>query len=46
MVWFHGGVFVWGESNDWNQAQLVSNGVIVATINYRLGSLGFTAVTT
>jgi carboxylesterase type B len=23
MVWFHGGVFVWGESNDWNPAQLV-----------------------
>jgi para-nitrobenzyl esterase len=43
MVWFHGGVFVWGESNDWNPAQLVQNGVIVVTINYRLGALGFLA---
>jgi para-nitrobenzyl esterase len=43
MVWFHGGVFVWGESNDWNPAQLVHDGVIVVTINYRLGALGFLA---
>ena len=43
MVWFHGGVFVWGESNDWNPAQLVQNGVIVVTVNYRLGALGFLA---
>jgi len=43
MVWFHGGVLVWGESNDWNPAQLVSNGVIVVTVNYRLGALGFLA---
>jgi para-nitrobenzyl esterase len=43
MVWFHGGVFVWGESNDWNPAQLVHNGVIVVTVNYRLGALGFLA---
>ena len=43
MVWFHGGVFVWGESNDWNPAQLVQDGVIVVTINYRLGALGFLA---
>jgi para-nitrobenzyl esterase len=43
MVWFHGGVFVWGESNDYDPAQLVKNGVIVVTINYRLGALGFLA---
>jgi para-nitrobenzyl esterase len=43
MVWFHGGVFVWGESDDWDPAQLVQNGVIVVTINYRLGALGFLA---
>ncbi len=43
MVWFHGGVFVWGESDDWNPAQLVGNGVIVITVNYRLGALGFLA---
>jgi carboxylesterase type B len=43
MVWFHGGVFVWGESNHLNPAQLVQNGVIVVTINYRLGARGFLA---
>lgn len=43
MVWIHGGVFVWGESNDYNPAQLVRNGVIVVTINYRIGALGFLA---
>jgi len=43
MVWIHGGVFVWGESNDYNPAQLVSHRAIVVTINYRLGALGFLA---
>ncbi len=43
MVWIHGGVFVWGESNDYNPARLVEHGVIVVTINYRLGALGFLA---
>jgi len=43
MVWFHGGVLVWGESDDWNPAHLVGNGVIVVTVNYRLGALGFLA---
>jgi para-nitrobenzyl esterase len=43
MVWIHGGAFIWGESNDYNPANLVSHGVIVVTINYRLGALGFLA---
>ena len=43
MVWIHGGVLVWGESNDYDPAQLVRHGVIVVTINYRLGALGFLA---
>jgi para-nitrobenzyl esterase len=43
MVWFHGGGFVGGESDDYNPAALVANGVIVVTINYRLGALGFLA---
>ena len=43
MVWIHGGVFIWGESNDYNPSQLVKNGVIVVTLNYRLGALGFLA---
>jgi para-nitrobenzyl esterase len=43
MVWIHGGGLVTGESNDYNPAALVRNGVIVVTINYRLGALGFLA---
>lgn len=43
MVWIHGGAYVGGESDDYNPAGLVANGVIVVTINYRLGALGFLA---
>jgi para-nitrobenzyl esterase len=43
MVWVHGGALVAGESNDYDPAGLVANGVIVVTINYRLGALGFLA---
>jgi para-nitrobenzyl esterase len=43
MVWIHGGGFVGGESNDYNASGLVADGVIVVTINYRLGALGFLA---
>ena len=43
MVWIHGGVLVWGESNDYDPAQLVAHGLIVVTMNYRLGALGFLA---
>jgi para-nitrobenzyl esterase len=43
MVWIHGGAFVGGESDDYNPNGLVANGVIVVTINYRLGALGFLA---
>jgi para-nitrobenzyl esterase len=43
MVWIHGGGFVGGESNDYDPSALVANGVIVVTINYRLGALGFLA---
>jgi para-nitrobenzyl esterase len=43
MVWIHGGVLIWGESNDYNPDQLVKDDVIVVTINYRLGALGFLA---
>ena len=43
MVWIHGGGFVAGESNDYNPSGLVADGVIVVTINYRLGALGFLA---
>ena len=43
MVWIHGGSLLVGESNDYNPAALVSHGVIVVTLNYRLGALGFLA---
>ncbi len=43
MVWIHGGALVVGESNDDNPAALVRRGVIVVTINYRLGLFGFLA---
>jgi para-nitrobenzyl esterase len=43
MVWLHGGAFNFGESNDFNPAPLVAHGIIVVTINYRLGALGFLA---
>ena len=43
MVWIHGGALVVGESNDYNASKLVQRGVIVVTINYRIGALGFLA---
>ena len=44
MVWIHGGDFTAGESDDFDAGGLASMGdVIVVTINYRLGVLGFLA---
>ena len=43
MVWIHGGALITGESNDYDPTLLVEDGVIVVTINYRLGALGFLA---
>lgn len=43
MVWIHGGALVTGESDSYNPAELVRDGVTVVTINYRLGALGFLA---
>jgi para-nitrobenzyl esterase len=43
MVWIHGGGYVGGESDDYNPSALVAHGVIVVTINYLLGALGFLA---
>ncbi|MBV6416381.1 MAG: Para-nitrobenzyl esterase [Steroidobacteraceae bacterium] len=45
MVWIHGGSFRWG-AGSWPGAEpfaLVHRGVIVVTINYRLGRLGLFA---
>jgi para-nitrobenzyl esterase len=43
MVWIHGGALITGESDDYDPTTLVQDGVIVVTINYRLGALGFLA---
>ena len=43
MVWIHGGALITGESNDYDPTAMVQDGVIVVTINYRLGALGFLA---
>jgi para-nitrobenzyl esterase len=42
MVWIHGGALFLGESDDYDPRKLVEDGdVVVVTINYRLGALGF-----
>jgi para-nitrobenzyl esterase len=41
MVWLHGGGFVSGSGNDYDPTRLVQQGVVVVTVNYRLGALGF-----
>ena len=43
MVYIHGGAFQTGESDDYGTRRLLAQGVVVVTINYRLGALGFMA---
>jgi para-nitrobenzyl esterase len=43
MFWVHGGALISGESDDYNAVALAKQGVVVVTINYRLGLLGFLA---
>lgn len=43
MVWVHGGGFVSGTGGDYDATRFVQQGVIVVTVNYRLGALGFLA---
>jgi para-nitrobenzyl esterase len=43
MVWIHGGAFKYGTGADYDPQNLVRKGVVVVTINYRLGVLGFLA---
>ena len=43
MFWIHGGSLIRGAGNSYDPKRLVQNGVIVVTINYRLGYLGFFA---
>jgi para-nitrobenzyl esterase len=42
MVWLHGGGFVEGAGSEYGAGRLTAGGdVVVVTVNYRLGSLGF-----
>lgn len=43
MVWFHGGGLTAGSGDLYDPTDLVRDGVVVVTINYRLGALGFLA---
>lgn len=44
MVWFHGGSFINGSSGIYDSRWLTTRGdVVVVTVNYRLGTLGFLA---
>jgi para-nitrobenzyl esterase len=45
MFWIHGGGLTAGAGSDYDPTPLVEQGVIVVTINYRLGYLGFFAET-
>jgi para-nitrobenzyl esterase len=43
MVWIHGGSLAVGEGDAYDPTGLVRRGVVVVTVNYRLGALGFLA---
>jgi para-nitrobenzyl esterase len=41
LVWIHGGGFTSGGGRDYDPTTLMAEGVVVVTVNYRLGALGF-----
>ncbi|MBC2908325.1 carboxylesterase/lipase family protein, partial [Streptomyces cupreus] len=41
LVWLHGGGNAYGAGSDYDGAALAAKGLIVVTVNYRLGALGF-----
>lgn len=41
MIWVHGGAYRYGSGSEYDGRLLASQGIIVVTINYRLGVLGF-----
>jgi hypothetical protein len=43
MVWLHGGAYQSGTGNTYDGAALVKKGVVVVTLNYRLGAMGYLA---
>jgi para-nitrobenzyl esterase len=43
MVWIHGGAFIFGSGQQYDGTQFAKQGVIVVTVNYRLGRAGWFA---
>jgi para-nitrobenzyl esterase len=43
LVWIHGGGLTQDASRNYDGTKLAANGMVVVTINYRLGALGFLA---
>ncbi|GGO91901.1 carboxylesterase/lipase family protein [Wenjunlia tyrosinilytica] len=43
LVWLHGGGNTFGAGSDYDGSVLAARGVVVVTVNYRLGALGFLA---
>jgi para-nitrobenzyl esterase len=43
MVWIHGGALTAGSGSGYNGEELAKKGVVVVTVNYRLGAFGFFA---
>ncbi|XP_046368827.2 carboxylesterase 5A-like [Haliotis rufescens] len=41
MVWIHGGAYKWGSASEYDGRMLASRGIVLVTIDYRLGVLGF-----
>ena len=44
MVFIHGGSYLYGSGNRYNGSALVQYGVVMVSINYRLGALGMLTV--
>jgi para-nitrobenzyl esterase len=43
MVWIHGGAFIFGSGSGYDGSQFARQGVVVVTVNYRLGRAGWFA---
>jgi para-nitrobenzyl esterase len=43
MVWIHGGAFVFGAGSSYDGSQFAKQGIVVVTVNYRLGRAGWFA---
>jgi para-nitrobenzyl esterase len=43
MVWIHGGAFLFGSGSAYDGSQFARQGVVVVTVNYRLGRAGWFA---